>query len=187
MRWTVIRGSSLEKMPWRNGHGTSRDIVTRLGRDGALLWKVGIADLVADAPFSHYPHCDRIFLPTAGDPPVELSFDDGGFQPCPLLVPQRFRGEQAVRCRVNMPGQAFNAIADRRHCTATLTVLRLEAGDPVEVPDAPEIVIHCLHGKLAAAGDLLEPGDSLLGPGAPSPAAAAENSTVILVTIQPTP
>ena len=185
MRWTVTRGSSLENMPWRNGHGTSRDIVTRLGRDGGLLWKVGVADLVADAPFSHYPHCDRIFTAVAGDPPVELSIDDGPFQPCKLLVPQSFRGEQDVRCRVRAPGHAFNVITDRRHCTATLTILQLDAGDPVEVPDAPEILLYCLAGQLAAAGDLLAPGNSLLGPGAPSPAAASENSTVILVTIQP--
>ena len=46
MRWSVIRGSSLETVPWRNGHGVSRNIVTRLGREGGLLWQVGLAELV---------------------------------------------------------------------------------------------------------------------------------------------
>lgn len=184
MHWTVIRGSSLHPTPWRNGHGASRHVVTRLGRDGSLLWQVGIAELVADAPFSHYPHYDRLFTPIAGGPP-ELSFDGGPFEPCPLLVPKAFGGERATRMRVRAPGQAFNAIVDRRHYAAEVTVLRLEAGDSVEAPDAPEVVVYCSAGELSTAGDLIEPGDSLLGPGPATPAAAAKDSIAILAAIRP--
>ncbi len=187
MRWTVIRGDSLQEAPWLNGRGTSRDVVTRLGRDGALLWKIGIAELAADAPFSHYPNCDRIFTPIAGEHEVELSIGEGPFEPCPLLMPRSLAGEQPVRVRVRSPGRAFNAIVDRRHCAASLAVLRLEAGDPVEAPDAPETIIHLIEGQLAAAGELLAPGDSLLGPGPASPGAAAQDSTVIMVAIRPAP
>jgi len=185
MRWTVIRGSTLQKTPWRNGHGTSRSIVTRLARDGSLLWQVGIADLEKDAPFSHYPDHDRVFTPVAGEPPVELSFEDGPFKPCPLLVPKRFRGEIATNCRVPAPGRAFNAIVDRRHYTADVVVLRLGAGDSVEAPDAPEVVVHCLAGELAASGEVLTAGDSLLGPGPATPGAAATDVTAIVVAIRP--
>src|SRR3954454_10464964 len=148
MRWTVIRGDTLQKSPWRNGRGTSRTIVSRLARDGSLLWQVGIADLLDDAPFSHYPHYDRVFTPIAGDPPVELSFDGGPFTSCPLLVPKPFPGELETTCRVRSPGQALNAIVDRRHCTVQVGVLRLEAGDSIEAPDAPEVVVYCVDGEL---------------------------------------
>ncbi len=185
MRWTVIRGNSLQKVPWRNGHGTSRHVVTRLGRNGALLWQVAVADLVHDAPFSNYPHCDRIFTPVAGDPPVELAFHDGPFEPCPLLVPRAFQGECPTQCRVPAPGRAFNAICDRRHHAIEVQVLHLRPGDPVEAPDAPDVVIHCLHGELAAAGERVLAGDSLLGPGPAMPGAAAEETTAILVAIRP--
>lgn len=185
MRWTVIRGSSLQTTPWRNGRGTSRTIVTRLSRDSSLLWQVSIAELLEDAPFSHYPNCDRIFTPIAGSPPVELSFADGPFEPCPLLVPKRFPGEWATSCRVPAPGRAFNAVVDRRHYTAEVVVLRLEAGDPIAAPDAPEVVIYCLNGELAAVGELLSPEDSVLGPGPASPGAAATDATAIMVAIRP--
>ncbi len=185
MRWTVICGNSLQKVPWRNGHGTSRNIVTRLGRDGALLWQVAIADLVHDAPFSSYPHCDRIFTPVAGDPPVQLSFHDSPFEPCPLLRPLAFPGDWPTRCRVPAPGQAFNAICDRRHYAIAVEVLRLGAGDPVVAPDAPDVVVHCLQGELAAAGERVLAGDTLLGPGPATPGAAAADTTAILVAIRP--
>lgn len=187
MRWTVIRGSSLQTTPWRNGHGTSRNIVTRLDRGGTLLWQVGIAELTGEAPFSHYPNCDRIFTPIEGEEPPELAFDDGPFEPCELLVPKSFKGEWPTRVRVRAPGRAFNTIADRRHYTVEVSVFQLEAGDPVETPDAPEVVIHCLTGELSTAGDLIEPGDSLLGPGPAAPAAAAKNATVIIAAIRPVP
>lgn len=184
MRWTVIRGDSLQRTPWRNGRGTSRNVVTRLGRDGSLLWQVGIADLLEDAPFSHYPHCDRVFTPIAGDSPVELSIDGGPFTPCPLLAPKRFAGELGTRCRVPAPGRAFNAIVDRRQHAVDVAVLQLEAGDPLEAPHAPEVVVHCVAGELAASGEMLGPGDSLLGPGPASPGAAASDATVIVVAIR---
>ncbi len=184
MRWTVIRGSTLRPTPWRNGQGTSHSILTRLDRGGTLLWQVGLAELVRDAPFSLYPECDRIFVPIAGPPP-ELSFAGGPFEPRPLLEPVLFRGEEAVSVRVPGPARAFNVIANRRLHTAALQVLRLEAGDPVEAPDAPEVVVHCLEGELSTAGDLLQPGDSLLGPGPATPAAAASDVLAILVAIHP--
>lgn len=186
MRWTVITGSSLERVPWRNGHGTTRNIVTRLGRDGALQWQAGVADLTGDAPFSVFPHCDRIFTPVAGNPPVALSFDDGPFEPCPLLVPKRFSGERPCRCQVAARGQAFNAVADRRHYRTEVTVLRLQAADRVAAPDAPDVVVYCVSGELTAAtGERVMPGDSLLGPGPGQPAIAAADGVAIVVAVRP--
>jgi environmental stress-induced protein Ves len=186
MRWTVIRGNSLKKTPWRNGRGTSRSIATRLARDGTLLWQVSIADLLEDAPFSHYAHHDRIFTPVAGEPAVELSIGGAPFTPCPLLIPVSFGGELETLCRVHGAGRALNVIVDRRHCSAQVDVRRLEAGDAIEAPDAPEVVVHCVRGELGAAGELLAAEDSLLGPGPASPGAAAVDDTaVILVAIRP--
>lgn len=182
MRWTVLRGSGLQPVPWRNGHGTARMILTRLGRNGALLWQVGLAELEGDAPFSRYPGCERVFIPMSGATP-ELSFADGPWERCELLEPRRFSGEVATSMRIGAPGRAFNLIADRNHGRADAQVLRLEAGDPVPAPDAEEVVIHCVAGEVSTAGDLLEAGDSLLGPGPASPAAAATDALVIVAAI----
>ena len=182
MHWTVIRGGGLERVPWRNGSGTSRTILTRLGRDGGLLWQIGIADLTGDAPFSDYRGYDRIFTPLAGT--IALAFDGGPLEACDLLVPRRFAGETPVQCHVAAPGQAFNVISLRDRLAAELRVVALEAGDPIEAPDAPEVLIHCLAGELAAAGDLLLPGDSLLGPGPAEPGSASADSTAIVVALR---
>ena len=177
--WTLIPGATLDATPWRNGLGTSRNIVTRLGPDGALRWQVGIADLEQDAPFSHYPHADRIFTPIAGDPPPELAFHGGPFEPCPLLTPKAFSGEWPTLSRIPAPGQAFNAIVDRRHHRAEVTVLHLRAGETVTLPAAPHVVLHVLTGRMGQAG----PGDSLLGSSQSPPVEMSEAGVAIMVAV----
>ena len=185
--WTLIPAASLVETRWRNGLGTTRDVHTALGPDGRLRWQVSIANLVQDAPFSFFEHGDRIFTPIEGDPPPELAFHGGAFEACPLLVPKHFSGEWPTLSRIPAPGKAFNAIVDRRFYAVAVQVLRLEAGDPVEAPDAPHVVLHCLTGRIAAVGDLLGPGDSLLGAGPATPGAMAEDGVVIVVAIHAVP
>ncbi len=179
--WELIPGDTLVPAPWRNGLGTSRDIRTTLAPDGALLWQIGIADLEHDAPFSHFPHCDRIFTPIAGDPPPELAFNGGRFEPCPLLVPKPFPGDIPTTSRIPAPGRAFNLVWDRRHHTGTVAILHFAPGDPIHAPDAPIVALHCLSGRIAAAGYLLTPGDTIIGPGPSDPAAAAAEDSIVIV------
>jgi environmental stress-induced protein Ves len=181
--WTLIPASSLRTTRWRNGLGTSRDIVTRPGpTPDSLGWTVSIADLEQDAAFSDYPNGDRIFTPIAGSPPPELAFAGGPFEPCPLLVPRRFPGDVPTRSRIPAPGRAFNVIVDRRHHQASVQVLHLGAGDPIAPPAAPETVIHCLTGSLAFPGMALGPGDSAHGTGLPGTAAQTTLALVVAIT-----
>jgi environmental stress-induced protein Ves len=184
--WTLIPATSLVAAPWRNGLGTSRDIAKQPGpTPDSLGWTVSIADLQHDAPFSDYPHGDRIFTPIAGDPPPQLAFSGGPFEPCPLLIPKPFPGDVPTLSRIPAPGRAFNVIIDRRHYRASVAVPSLAAGDSVHTPAAAHVLVHCLSGRLAIAGELLGPGDSILGTGPGTPGAAAEDGIAIVVGIVP--
>ena len=178
--WRLVPAASLTPIPWKNGLGTTRDVVTVTGPDGALRWQVSIADLVQDAAFSHFPHCDRIFTPIAGDPPPELAFHDGPFEPCPLLVPKPFPGDIPTRSRIPAPGRAFNAIVDRRHHEATVEI----AESPTRSPNHG--VIYCHTGQITAANQTLHPGDSLVGQG-PITLKTTPNTKAIIVTITQPP
>lgn len=181
--WRLIRAGSLVPAPWRNGLGTSRDVMSVPGPDGGLGWQVGIADLERDAEFSFFPHCDRIFTPMAGDPPPALAIGGRDFAPCPLFVPVPFPGDVPTLSRIPAPGRAFNLVWDRRHHAGSVTVLHVAAADPVHAPDAPHVFLHCVSGRLAVAGELLGPGDTIHGTGPADPAAAAEDGIVIVVAV----
>lgn len=161
--WTVLRAADLMPFPWRNGQGTTRDIVTILAEDGALLWQVSIADLVRDADFSDFTGFDRIFTPMGR--PVELSFGDKSFVPCPALVPVPFAGEFRTRCRLpNGPAQAFNAVWNRTAHAVTVSVRHFTAGERIRMVGITS-VLHCLQGTIVLGERSLEAGDSGHGPG----------------------
>lgn len=181
MSWRLIPGASLVPTPWRNGLGTSRDIVS-VHEGDALLWQVGLAELERDAPFSHYPMMDRIFTPVAGDPPPELAFSGGPFEPCPLLAPRPFPGDVPTLSRIPSPGRAFNVIVARGRLAAAVHVLRPAAGTKVQPTGAEVTVVHCLSGTVASGLTRAGPGDTLVGAG---PFTAAEASVVIRVAIRP--
>ena len=178
MSWVQIPAATLVEAPWRNGLGVSRDIVRRPG------WTISVAELERDAPFSVYPGMDRIFTPIAGLSPPQLAFDGGAFEPCPLLVPKPFPGDVPTLSRIPAPGRAFNVIVERDVAQARVTVLHLAAGDALEAPDAPHVLLYCVSGGLAVAGELLGPGDSILGAGPARPGAAAADGVAIVVEIR---
>lgn len=186
MRWTVTRGGSTQDAPWHGGPGRFRTLLTKLSREGALLWRAGILDLGADTPVPRCPHYDHTLTPVVDDPgSLELELPDGRLEVCEPFAPASLPGEWPACLRVKRPIRAFLVVADRRQCRAEVRVLHLEAGDPVETPDAEEVLIHCLEGELSTAGDLIEAGDSLLGVGPAAPAAASTDALAILVAVRP--
>lgn len=158
---TLHRFADLVAVPWRNGQGVTRDVVTHLGPDGALRWQVSIAELVRDGEFSDYAGFDRVFTPVLGNG-IALSHDGGPFAACPMLVPHGFAGERRTLCRVaGGPGRALNVITARGCHQAAVTVLRVEPGAMLDGD-----VLHCWSGGLVADDLVARPGDSLVGIGA---------------------
>ena len=175
---TLHRFADLVAVPWRNGQGVTRDVVTRLDPGGAMLWQVSIAELVRDGEFSDYAGFDRVFTPVLGDG-IALSHDGGPFLPCPVLVPQPFAGERRTLCRVGGgPGRAFNVITARGRHQATVAVLRVGAGAALTGD-----VLHCWSGGFVADGLATGPGDSLVSAGA----TASVASVVIQVRLAAAP
>jgi len=174
---TLRRAADLVATPWRNGRGTTRDIMTVAAADGMLLWQASLAELTEDCDFSDYAGFDRVFTPVAGDA-ITLSHDGGEFLRCPVLTPHAFAGETRTRCRIRaMPGRAFNVITARGRFRADVLVLRMPAG--TSAPQAE--VIYCWSGRLDSAAGTAGPGDSLLGMGA----TAAVPSVAIMASISP--
>jgi environmental stress-induced protein Ves len=62
-------GTSLPAVPWKNGGGTTREVVSQ--PPGATFddfdWRVSIATIASDGPFSPFPGVDRTIMLVAGD------------------------------------------------------------------------------------------------------------------------
>jgi uncharacterized protein len=75
----IIRYSELAVIPWKNGAGLRRDLVSGelAEAQGSAVanstWMISLADLNQDAPFSSYPGVSRWFMPI-GDGRLTLVF-----------------------------------------------------------------------------------------------------------------
>jgi environmental stress-induced protein Ves len=111
----VLIPDDFEAVAWRNGAGSTRELV-----DDPAGWRLSVADLEVDAAFSDFKGFDRIFLPLVD---VILHID-GVRRPVPRLTPISFPGEASVAVElVAGAGRAVNLMTVRGQCTGGLAVV----------------------------------------------------------------
>jgi uncharacterized protein len=109
-------------MPWANGKGTTVELLRVDGPQG-LLWRLSMASVVEDGPFSLLPGIDRNLTVVTG-PGFRLS-GPGIDLTCAPLMPVAFPGDVAVTAlRVTAPSDDFNVMTDRALPYPTVTVER---------------------------------------------------------------
>ena len=116
----LLPAASHRREPWKNGGGWTREIL-RHPATGDWDWRVSVAEVCSEGPFSIFPGCEREIVLLAGRG-MHLDFDDGGSH---LLEPPhgrlRFPGERAVSARlVEGPTVDFNLIWKRDAVDAQL-------------------------------------------------------------------
>jgi len=129
---TPLPHAGFTAMPWRNGAGTTHEIAVDPGDDRAVpfRWRLSMADLAGDGPFSVFPGVDRVLLLLAGEH-VALRID--GAPPVPLVegVPLAFPADVPTELTMaSAQGRDLNLMWDRARVAATMVVV--EAG--AEVP-----------------------------------------------------
>ena len=98
----VIRRAEYPTRPWRNGGGISHEIAWHPADD----WRLSLAEITRDGPFSDYTGFDRT-LTVIGQ---GLRFGGAPIGP----APHAFRGEDAIHATLQAgPVLAFNVITRR--------------------------------------------------------------------------
>lgn len=114
--------------PWKNGGGTTRELVC--WPPGSSMsdfdWRISIADIDVNGPFSAFAGIDRTIMLLNGNG-VQLTANDGSFdQRLDIpLVPFSFSGDTALDC-VLLDGstQDFNVMSRRGVFAASTTIVR---------------------------------------------------------------
>lgn len=88
-----IEASGVAPVPWKNGGGVTRDLAQGRG------WRLSLADIDRDGPFSDYPGVERFFAVVSGDG-VELTFGDRRHRQRTGQEPLRFDGARGPHCRL---------------------------------------------------------------------------------------
>ncbi|GJG93387.1 HutD family protein [Cupriavidus pauculus] len=171
MTGTKFALDAISPTPWKNGGGTTREIA--VWPPGASMdtfaWRISVADIAADGPFSAFPGIDRqiVLIDGAG---VHLQAHDDTF--CHRLVrvgePFAFSGDTAVHATlVDGPTRDFNVMTRRGTCRAEIALMRQPF---TAVPAVATVLVLALRGSWDTGdGVHLHAGEGLLLP-AGSPA-----------------
>lgn len=171
----VIPANEYRRERWRNGLGWTREIHAASSRSGEWEWRLSIAEIEQDAPFSLFPGVDRELVLLSGNG-LRLRFDDDEVNELhPPHDRMRFAGERGVTGELlDGPTQDFNLMWRRDAIDAQLWHRPL-VGPMVIFADAGTTwAVHLIAGQARfaddsglqdlAAGDtaLLEPGQARL-------------------------
>ena len=146
----------LPAMPWKNGGGMTRELVCQPpdADMDSFDWRVSIAHIASDGPFSSFSGVDRIITLLSGGG-VHLLGDDGQVDHWldTPLVPFTFAGEAAIQARL-LAGDChdFNVMTRRDVCSASLQVVRSAYDWPV----APQGLFMAVRGSWTLQGSSIE-------------------------------
>ncbi|CUR61645.1 conserved hypothetical protein [metagenome] len=163
----VVRAEEIAPQPWANGGGTTRELL--VADDGS--WRISLADIGSDGPFSAFPGRRRLL--TVVDGPV-LGLDvDGETHVVEPHRPFAFSGDAVVEASVpEGPVRALNVVVDP---PVTPHVTVLELGRTSLLPLAEDQAAFVLKGGSPDAGV----GSLVVGPGEVS-----GRSTVAVITLE---
>lgn len=128
----IIPPEAFHTQPWKNGGGITHEIA-REDRDGALVWRLSIAEVATDGPFSAFTGLSRILTVIEGAG-LHLHTPEGRIDALPLR-PVAFSGDLPVDSRmIGGPIRDFNVIFDGRRLAAAVQPV---AGALPDCPAAP--------------------------------------------------
>ncbi len=176
--WQIVPLALAAVAPWRNGGGSTRELVTWPG-GGDWAWRLSVADVERDGPFSAFDGVARWFavlegagvrLDVAGQPHVltadsaPLAFDGGVATGCTLIDgPTRDFNLMTVRGRAHAQMRRIAGHGEAAPTQACIVAVFVQAqgGAVMLTPHAAAslaplpLVPHSLAWRKLAAGDVL--------------------------------
>lgn len=166
----VLSHKGRRSNPWKNGGGTTAEVLS--APEGTSLsdfaWRVSIADVTHDGPFSEFKGVDRIIMVVEGAGMVLSA--DGVEHSLEPMRPFNFSGDVATMARlIDGPTRDINIMTRRNLTTAVLAVDSITRQNIVDVDviKNEELVV------IAASGNL-----SIVEHGAPLDALQATSGLV---------
>jgi environmental stress-induced protein Ves len=113
-------------MPWKDGGGVTTEVYARPdgGTTPGWAWRVSIADVSADGPFSRFSGYDRHIMCIEGSGMILHGGPDGPIDVGQRFVPRRFSGDWPIQAAlVSEPIRDFNLIVRSADWIGSLTSL----------------------------------------------------------------
>ncbi|MBT2486997.1 HutD family protein [Streptomyces sp. ISL-96] len=178
----VLRSADREAVAWKNGGGVTREIAAYPPNAGMadFDWRISLAEVERDGPFSAFPGVDRI-LTMAEGAGMELTVGGERRLVDQRYVPYDFPGDIATDCRLlDRRVVNFNVMYRRGRTAARVAVLRGNLN--VAVPPGGTVVIVALDGTASFEGVTLGRYDAVVT-ASPGALLAGGHTAVVTLTV----
>ncbi len=157
----VLSPADYRRMPWKNGGGHTTEIAVHPADAGSasFVWRISVAEIDRNGPFSRFPGIDRTLVLLSGDG-IRLT---GAGDPMELQTPYEpvtFAGEAPIDCSlIGGPTRDFNLMVRRDAAHGEVIVVR-------ESTQAINVAVACVCFSAADSSECLIPGHPpiVLGP-----------------------
>ena len=121
----IYSPQSFQTLPWRNGLGSTVELLAETpNKNEAFSWRLSIASVANDGPFSDFSGYDRTLILLEG-PGITLNKPNGIFKVLnSSLDYANFKGEDLIDATLhNGPIKDFNVMTLRSICTSSVTAI----------------------------------------------------------------
>ena len=146
----ILRAIGYRQMPWKNGGGVTTEIAVSPAASsiGDFGWRISMASVASDGPFSCFDGIDRTLTVLSG---AGLMLDVDGEAPerlTPTDKPFAFPGDVPTSARlIAGPITDFNVMTRRGRWSHSVEVLRIDGTRSLSVV-AGLVVVFCRSGEL---------------------------------------
>lgn len=173
----LILPADFTTQAWKNGGGVTHEIA-RADRDGQLVWRLSIAEVASDGPFSTFPGLRRILTVIDGAG-LYLDTPDTRLAALPL-APLAFSGDLPVTSRlIGGPIRDFNVIFDGAKLGCRVTLISGPARTAGPITQGGHFALLALTPGLRCDQTGLPPGSVALFDGATLSATAAAQGLLV--------
>ncbi len=142
----ILRWNELHPVPWKNGQGITRELAKE-PKGESFVWRLSIADVTGDGPFSHFDGMRRILTVVDGDG-MELIGATFSLQ-ADLGTPVEFDGALEITSRLKGgPLRDLNLIFNPQLCSGCVSVLVEGESRSFLCGDRQVLVLHCMAGSV---------------------------------------
>ena len=178
----ILRWSELKAVPWKNGHGITRELAKETNA-ASFSWRLSIADVAGDGPFSRFDGMRRILTVVEGKG-MELIGLNGTLQ-ADVGVPVEFDGTLDITSRLkDGPLRDLNLIFDPQFCGGQVSALMEGESLSLHSRSGRVLALHCMEGSVELMGyGQLQKGDTAIFEQGTSAVRINAASQALLVTI----
>lgn len=159
---SILRLRECLVTPWKNGMGRTRELAIHPAGASTddFIWRVSVAEVDKESPFSAFAGIDRYIALLDGDG-FTMTLDDGSVHALAVpFSPFAFAGEAHVSIHLHGgPTRDFNLMLRRAHVRGELVVWE---GPCRQVVDDATALIYCARGFLDTPEGRLKPGEAWL-------------------------